>query len=216
MPIRVVAIDDHPMVLESIQNKLQREADIELVATEVQGTRLLPLVRATHPDVLILDLGLDGGDFDPILAVQQLRQEAPRVEVIVLTGDHNDLYMHALRRAGVKGYLLKDDVLSLELPRAIRVVHSGLPFLSPLVADELLSNKTGTREKLEAFTEQDLNILRLLSKGLSNDEIGAEIYLSGKTVANLLSVIYDKLGVIHETNKRVVAVEAARAQGLIP
>jgi DNA-binding NarL/FixJ family response regulator len=214
--IRVVAVDDHPLVLEFIQSKLQGEVDIELVGSEERGEGVLPLVRATRPDVVILDLNMDRGRFDPILTVQQLRREAPRVKVIVLTGEHSSVYMHALTRAGVRGYLLKSDDLSLELPRAIRVVHSGSYFLSAAVADELLSDALGTGAKLGAFTEQEHAILRLLAKGLSNGEIAAEVHLSGKRVGNLLTGIYQKLGVGDESNKRVAAVEVARARGLLP
>ena len=211
--IRVVAIDDHPIILRFLEEEIGKQHDLDLVGVRDHGKHLMELVRTTQPDVVILDLQMSVDLFDPVRAVQDLARESPDVKVIVLTGEHSEVMMHQLTEAGVRGYLLKSDNLSLEIPEAVRKVNTGKRHLSPAVADTLLDSimqKDSTRR----FTEQELNIIRLLCQGLQNDQIGAQLFVTPKRVGNALTKIYLKLDLPSQGNKRALAIDKSREIGL--
>ena len=213
MTIRVVTIDDHPMILSYIQAELGKHPDIELVGSQTHGEDLQKLIREVQPDVVVLDLHLGPGHFDPVRAVQNIRREFPDTQVLILTGENSEFQMHQITQAGARGYLLKSDDLSLDLPQAVRAVHAGRRFLSPEVAETLLDAAFGTGEWVQPYTRQEVNILRLLSRGLQNDQIAEELHLSTKRVGNVLTGIYAKMDLTDQGNKRLRAVEKAREMG---
>ena len=212
MPIRVVAIEDHPLMLKAIMQELEAHSDIQVVGQAMHGTALFRLVSQTSPDVVILDLGMSsGGAFEPITAVNALRQTHPQVEILVLTGYSDGLWVRELIAAGARGYVLKSDDLSLCLPEAVRTVYRGERFYSPAVTEKYFEGEDAI------LSAQELTALQLVAEGLSNSQIGRELGLSEKTVRNNLSTIYGKLGIRADkgVNSRVAAINKAREFGLL-
>jgi DNA-binding NarL/FixJ family response regulator len=172
------------------------------------------LVRITSPDVVVLDLGMSTEVFEPISAVRQLRQNHPQVQILVLTGYDDELYIREITKAGARGYLLKSDDFSLNLPQAVRAVYRGEPHFSSAVVDKLLSRETDQH----IFTEQELTVIRLLAKGWMNGRIGEAVGVSEKRVRNILTGVYAKMGIQEEAgvNTRVAAMIKAGEMGLLP
>jgi DNA-binding NarL/FixJ family response regulator len=211
--IRVIAIDDHPLVLKMITEEINGAGDMQIVGTANHGSRMLSLVRELSPDVVILDLGMSSGVFEPISAVQQLLQEHPNVKVLILTGNDSPAYIRDLIKVGAMGYMLKFEDLSLELPKAVRTIYNGQRFYSPATTNILFAqNELQTPE----LTNRELQILRLVAEGHQNERIGEIVGVSGKWVRNVLTGVYNKLDVQGEVNQRVAAVNKARELGLLP
>ncbi len=213
MKIKVVAIEDHPLMLRAVVDELNLQDDIEVVGTADHGSKLHQIVRTTNPDVVVLDLGMAEGVFEPVTAVRQLKKEHPKVQVLILTGYDDELYMRELTGAGAMGYVLKSDNLSLQLTKAVRAIHRGEPFYSPTVLKKILLDQDEN-----AFTDQELAVLRLTAQGLVNGKIGDALGLSEGRIRNILTNIYAKMGVQDDKdlNPRVVIVIKARELGLLP
>jgi DNA-binding NarL/FixJ family response regulator len=212
MMIRVIAVDDHPLILKAISDLLKEHLDIQLVATSNQGSQLLKLVREHKPDVAIVDLGMTGDTFDPISSVRALHEQHPNVKVLILTGYDDGLWVRELIKAGASGYMLKSDDFSLNIPQAIRALNQGRKFFSPGVADRLVDHD------LDKLTPRELSVLNLLSQGLATEIIAKNLGVSEKRVRNVLVMICDKLAVdkAEGVSLRVAAINKARELGLIP
>ena len=210
-PIRVAVVEDHPLVLKAIVQELESQDNIKVVGTRTHGSELTQLVWESSPDVVVLDLRMSEGEFEPISAVEAVRQSYPDVQILVLTGFDDGVWVQSLIQAGALGYVLKSDDLSLYLPDGVRTVCAGERFYSPAVTDKLLS-----RPYEAALTPKEIGILRLVAEGLSNNTIGERINLSEKTVRNYLWSIYSKLCITGKaTHSRVAAINKARDLGLI-
>jgi DNA-binding NarL/FixJ family response regulator len=204
MNIRVVVIEDHPLMMKAILDELSSQPNIEVVGTAEYGSQLPHLVRETSPNVVILDLGMSGDDFEPISSVRSLHQEFPNAHVLVLTGYDDDIYVRHIVDAGAYGYVLKSDDLSLMLPKGVQKVYEGKRFYSDEVIDKLFDKQT-----IDAATlsEQELIALRLAAQGHSNVGIAQSMKLSEKRVRNLLSSVYSKFD-LHESGKINVWIAA--------
>ena len=213
MTIRIIAIDDHPLILKAITDLLKDHPDIQLVATSNKGSELLKLVHDKKPDVAIVDLGMSLDSFDPIYAVRTIHEQYPKVKVLILTGYDEGLWVRELVNAGASGYMLKSDDFSLNIPQAIRAVYQGGKFFSPGVTEKLLDNSLYGK-----LTGSEISVLNLLSQGLSTNAIANSLGVSEKRVRNLLVSICDKL-VVDRTpgvSLRIAAINKARELGLIP
>ena len=212
MPIRVVVIEDHPLMLKAIVQEIDGQDDIWVVDTATHGADLHRLVRESSPHVVVLDLGMSEGEFEPVAAVQSLCQAHPDVQVLVLTGYEGAVWVRELITAGARGYVLKRDDLSLCLPEGIRALCDGRRFYSPSVTEKYFDHKESA-----LLTSQELALLRLAARGLSNARVGQELGLAEKTVRNYFSGIYDKLDVQADgdVNPRVAAINRARDLGLL-
>ena len=212
--IKVLVIEDHHLMLKAVVSQLESEPDIELVGTSNKGSEVHRLVRALSPDVVVLDLGMSAEVFEPISAVRQLRQHHPNVQILVLTGYDDELYIREITKAGVRGYLLKSADVSLNLPQAVRAVHRRELHYSAAVIDKLLAEHTAQHD----FTERELTVIRLLAKGLVNEKIGAALGISEKRVRNILTGVYAKMGIqdAEGVNPRVAAVIKAGELRLLP
>jgi DNA-binding NarL/FixJ family response regulator len=213
-PIRVVVIEDHPLMLKAVLDELSSQPGIQVVGTAEHGSKLPRLVRETSPDVVILDLGMSGGNFEPISSVRSLLQEFPNVRVLVLTGYDDDVYIRQIVNAGAYGYVLKSDDFSLTLPEGVERVYAGKRFYSKDVVDILFAEQ---KAEAAVLNEQELIVLRLAAQGYSNAGIAQSMKISEKRVRNLLSGVYSKFD-IHETgtvNVRIAAVNKARDLGLL-
>jgi DNA-binding NarL/FixJ family response regulator len=213
MTIRIIAVDDHPLILKALSDMLKEHPDIQLVATSNQGSQLLRLVREKQPDVAIVDLGMPADSFDPISSVRTIHEQFPNVKVLILTGYDEGLWVRELVKAGASGYMLKSDDFSLSIPQAIRALYRGGKFFSPGIADNLLDNSLDNK-----LTERELSVLYLLSQGLATEAIASNLGVSEKRVRNLLVSICDKLVVDRADgiSLRIAAINKARELGLIP
>jgi DNA-binding NarL/FixJ family response regulator len=211
--IRVAAIDDHPLILKIITEEINEAKDMNIVGTASHGSKLNALVRETSPDVVILDLGMSTGVFEPVSAVQQLLKEHPNVKVLILTGNDSPAYIRDLIKAGAMGYVLKFEDLSLELSKAVRKIYNGERFYSPAATNILLSDDDKPGSNLN---ERELQVLRLVAEGYQNERISEIVGISNQWTRKVLSEAYGKLGVRGDVNSRVAAVKKARELGLLP
>jgi DNA-binding NarL/FixJ family response regulator len=214
MAIRVAIVEDHPLMVKAIVDVLSNQPDITVVGTSNHGFELPKLVRETSPDVVILDLGMTGENFEPISAVQSLLHEHPNVRILVLTGYDDEIYVRQLVDAGAYGYVLKSDDLSLMLPNGVKRVHEGKRFYSTAVVDKIFAEQKPEEIML---TEQELIVLRWAAKGYSNTSIAQSMNISERRVRNLLSCVYSKFDLreAETINVRVAAINKARDLGLL-
>ncbi|MDD5367590.1 MAG: response regulator transcription factor [Anaerolineaceae bacterium] len=212
MTIRVIAVDDHHLILRALSDLLNEYSDIQLVATSNHGSQLLNLVKDHNPDIAIVDLGMSGDSFNPISSVRTLHEQFPNVKILVLTGYDDGLWVRELVKAGASGYMLKSDDFSLNIPQAIRALCMGRKFFSPGVADKFVEYD------IDKLTPRELSVLHLLSQGLATDIIASNLGVTEKRVRNVLVIICDKLAVdkAEGFSPRVAAINKARELGLIP
>ena len=217
--IRVVLADDHRLFREGVASLLERAADIELVGQAATGEDALRLVSELQPDVVLMDLQMPG--MGGIEATRALAAH-PSSGVIVLTMFEDDESVFAAIRAGARGYVLKDADRG-SLLRAIRAVAGGDALLGKAVAQRVLqhfavspkpaclpSDLPGGGDALAELTARELEVLRLIARGVRNHQIAEQLVISEKTVANHVSNIYNKLQVAD----RVEAMLRAREAGL--
>lgn len=211
--IRIIVADDHPVVREGLVAMLDTQADFEVVAQAKNGEELLAQAQQFKPDVILTDLEMPM--LDGVEAIRKIRQAIPQMAFIVFTAFDTDERIVSAVQAGAKGYLLKgaprDDVF-----RAVRVVSKGGSLLEPTVATKLLQHMSGENQNTqhnlaESFTEREMEVLQLLGTGKTNKEIGADLFITERTVKFYVSAI---LGKLHASN-RTEAVTIAVQRGLI-
>jgi DNA-binding NarL/FixJ family response regulator len=212
-PIRVVLADDHAVVRKGIREFLEEEGDISVVAEAADGREAVALVAEHRPDVAVLDIQMPG--LTGIEATRRIKAEHPGVRVLILTAYDDDPYIFALLQAGANGYILKT-ADSGALVQSVRAVYRGESALDPAVAhkvvQQLMSGRPlGAQTAVEALTDREIGILRLVATGLTNKAIGQALAISDRTVQGHLANIYGKLGV----NSRTEAVTEALRQGWI-
>jgi DNA-binding NarL/FixJ family response regulator len=191
--IRVVVADDHPIMRSGIANELRRHPDIEVLGEAVDGDHALALIRSLQIDVLALDVNMPG-----IKALQLLREiEVLGIptRVLIITGQNDSEYVITLIKSGAKGYILKDEEPTT-ITTAVRAVAKGKTWLSPQVLDTVLDHTVRETDTVDDpdLSVRETEVLRLLSEGWSNQEIGEQISISERTVRFHLRNIYDKLG----------------------
>jgi DNA-binding NarL/FixJ family response regulator len=213
MSIRVLVVDDQPLVRSGFRMILDERADMELVGEADDGDEAIRLAAELDPDVILMDVRMSG--LDGVEATRRLVDEGSRAKILVLTTFDLDEYVYAAVRAGASGFLLKD-VQPTELVDAIRVVAAGNSLFGPAATQRLMerfahSQATNATPALEVLTEREREILRLIAEGNSNAELAAKLHLSEATVKTHVSAVLRKLGV----RDRVQAVIAAYEAGLV-
>jgi len=206
--IRVLVVDDHPVVRQGLSAMLRWEPDLEIVGEAADGQEAVRLILRERPDVVLLDLRLPG--LSGVEVMRQVRPTAPEVRFLVLTTYDTDMYIAPALAAGARGYLLKDATPD-ELMNGVRAVMQGHAALEPAVAARMLERMSGAEAGGE-LSERELEVLRLLVDGASNKGIAQRLSLSENTVKAHLSHIFNKLGV----QSRAEAVAAALQRGLVP
>ena len=211
--IRIVLVDDEAMVRVGLRMVLSGESDLEVVGEAADGAEAVDVVLETRPDVVLMDVRMP--KVDGIEGSRRVLAAAPGVKVVVLTTFDEDDYVEAALRSGVSGFLLK--VAPPErLIEAVRTVAAGGGLLDPGVTRRVIESfaaapplRTRRAERLDALTERERDVLRLIGRGLSNGEIAAELYLGETTVKTHVSNVLAKLGL----RDRVQAVVAAYETG---
>ena len=211
--IRVILADDHTVFRQGLKSLLALEEDIKVVSEAANGKEAIDFAKQMHPDVIIMDINM------PVLngleATKQIKKELPKTKIVILTSQGDDKSVFSLIEAGADGYLLKD-VAAENLVSAVRDVNDGKSILHPEVTQKLLTRfvSKGDDEPQkpgDLLTEREVEVLKALSKGYSNQQIAEELYISQRTVQNHLHNIYNKLGI----NGRTEAVIYAIQEGII-
>jgi two-component system, NarL family, response regulator LiaR len=208
MPIRILIVDDHEVVRNGLRVTLGVDPDLEVVGEAADGAEAVRVANRLRPDVVLMDLLMP--ELDGIAATEVIRRELPDVEVIALTSVLEDASVVGAVKAGAIGYLLKD-TRGPELRRAIKAAAAGQVQLSPSAAARLM-REVKTPERPEALSGRELDVLRLLARGLANKEISRDLGIAEKTVKTHVSSILGKLGVQSRTQ---AALYAGRV-GVVP
>ena len=202
-PIRILAVDDHPLLRQGIAALVSGESDMKLVAEAFDGQEAIDKFRLHRPDVTLMDLQMPA--VNGIEAIIGIRSEFPNARIIVLTTYTGDVQMLRALKAGARGYVLKGHVRR-ELLDTIRAVHAGQKRIPPEVAAELAEHATD-----EALSSREIAVLRLIAAGNANKEIAALLSIAEDTVKSHVTNILAKLG----ANDRTHAVTLALKRGII-
>jgi NarL family two-component system response regulator LiaR len=205
-PVRVLIADDHAIVRKGIRALLSEAGGFEVVGEASNGQEAVLRAEETHPDVILMDLLMPV--MDGIEATRQITSQQPKARILVLTSFAADNKVFPAIKAGASGYLLKDSSPD-ELVRAIRQVHRGEPSLHPTIARKLLqeiARPADLQPAPEALTAREMEVLRLIAQGLSNQEIADQISVSEPTVRAHVSRILGKLHLASRTQAALYAV----------
>jgi NarL family two-component system response regulator LiaR len=204
--VRVMIVDDHAVVREGLKTYLDALGEFEIVGEAATGAEALTAAAAARPQVILMDLVMPV--MDGIEATRRLHETLPECRVIVLTSFTDDDKLFPALRAGAVAYLLKD-VGPAELAETIRTAARGETRLNPDVTQRLVAGLAGGAEKRpeDLLTEREMDVLRCLARGRSNKEIGADLFISEKTVKTHVGSILDKLGLADRTQAALYAVK---------
>ena len=206
-PIRVLICEDHAIVRKGIRALLTTEPGIEIVGEAGNGVEAVTQAVALNPDVILMDLMMP--DLDGIEATRQITAHQPEAHILVLTSFAADDKVFPAIKAGALGYLLKDSGPD-ELVQAIQQVAKGEPSLEPAIARKLLSELHHPPEApltLDPLTSRELDVLRLISQGLSNREIAEQLVITERTVCTHVSNILSKLHLASRTQAALYALK---------
>ncbi len=196
--IRILAVDDHPLVRQGISGLLAVQSDMSLVAEASNGRDAIQQFRAHRPDVTLMDLQMpEMSGLDAIIAI---RNEFPEARIVVLTTYTGDIQILRALKAGARAYLLKN-LLHKELLETIRAVHAGKKTLSPEASFQLAEHLTD-----DALTPAEIKVLRLIAAGNANKQIADQLAISEETVKSQVKNILSKLGASDRTHAAVIGI----------
>src|SRR6266852_5799884 len=195
-PIRILAVDDHPVVRQGIAGLVAVHSDMSLVAEASNGREAIQQFRAHHPDVTLMDLQMP--EMNGLDAMIAIRGEFPEARIIVLTTYTRDVEVLRAMKVGARAYLLKT-LLDKELLDTIRAIHAGKKILSAEASYELAEHSTD-----DSLTPGEVEILRLIAAGKANKEIGAQLSLTEDTVKGRVKSILSKLGAHDRTHAAMI------------
>ena len=206
--IRVLICDDQDIVRQGLEVILNKASNIEVVGTAEDGAEALELIPQKQPDIVLMDLKMPG--MNGIVATQRICDQFPDVQVLVLTTYDADEWVFDAIRSGASGYLLKDTPRE-ELIRAIEGTVSGKTHIDPDIAGKLLAHAARTSPApktkiVDELSEREVEVLKLLARGLTNADIAQRLFLSEGTIRNYVSAILTKLDVTDRTQAAIFAL----------
>ncbi|MGE3958682.1 MAG: response regulator [Vicinamibacterales bacterium] len=201
--IRVLCVDDHPLVLEGVARKIGRQPDMRVIGTTARGEDAVRLYEHHRPDVVLMDLQLQG--MSGLKAIQAIRLHDPEARIVVLTMYSGDEDIYRALQAGAASYVLKESLTS-DLVAIVRQVHDGARPIPASVASRLAA-----REASASLSSREIEVLELVAKGMRNKEIAAALGVSQETVQTHMKRVFVKLGV----NDRTAAVTVALTRGIV-
>lgn len=196
--IRILAVDDHPLLRKGIVGLVADEPDMKLVAEASNGLEAVQQFRIHHPDITLMDLQMP--DMNGIDAISAIRGEFPEARIIVLTTYTGDVQVLRALKAGAQAYLLKS-LLHKELLDTVRSVHAGRKAISPEVSYQLAEHATD-----DALTPGEISVLRLIAKGNANKQIADQLSITEETVKGRVKNILSKLGANDRTHAAMIGL----------
>lgn len=206
MPIKIIIADDHSMIREGLKQLLELDGDITVIAEAKDGIECLEKLDEIVPDILLLDINMP--NMNGLEVLKRLKADKREIKVIVLTVHNEVEYLLKAVDIGIDGYMLKDSD-STELRKAIFNVLEGETYIQPSLIpylNEKIIEKDTEKQKLNDLTKREVEVLKLLSVGLYNKEIGTQLNISERTVKNHISSIFRKIDVSDRTQAAVFAI----------
>jgi two-component system, NarL family, nitrate/nitrite response regulator NarL len=209
--IRIVVVDDHPLLLDGLVATLSADDELEIVATGGDAAAAVRAAREHQPDLALLDVAMPGGGIE---AARQIRVASPATRVVMLTSSENEDDLLAAMDAGAQGYILKG-VAGRELRAILKSVHGGEVYVAPGLAYAMIKglSKPRPRDPIDDLTTREREVLELVAAGLSNAEIGGRLGLAEKTVKHYMTAILGKLEVGSRVEAALVAFKAGIGTG---
>jgi two-component system, NarL family, response regulator len=198
-PIRIMLVDDHPIVRSGLLLMIEYTPNMEVVAEASNGIEAIKLYQQNHPDVTLMDLRMpemSGAD-----AIAAIHQEFPDAKIIVLTTYDGDEDIYRGLKAGAKGYIFKNAPVD-EIVRAIKTVNEGKKYIPPEVGEKL-----SERLNRPQLSNRELDVLKLVAQGKTNQQIATELYISESTVKYHINSVLSKLGVSDRTQATLIAIK---------
>ena len=207
--MKVIICDDQDIVRDGLELLLKLEADIDIVGIATDGAEAVEMALQRKPDLVLMDLKMPV--MNGVDATREIKAKCPGVKVLVLTTFSTDDWVFDAIRAGASGYILKDTPREGVL-NAIRGTVEGKTYVDPAIAGKVLGEITWAKKKPAALitsklTEREVEVLTLLARGISNEDIAKQLFLSEGTVRNHIGSIIDKLGVSDRTQAALMAVQ---------
>jgi NarL family two-component system response regulator LiaR len=200
--IKVLIVDDHPVVRDGLKNMLMVYDDLELVGEAENGSNALLLCQKNTPDVILMDIVMP--EMDGITTTQAIHEKYPKVKVLILTSYPKDDLVQKSLEAGAMGYLLKNAPID-DLANAIRSAYAGHPTLAPEATEALIRAKTSPQNPGGDLSRREKEVLELIIQGLSNEEIAAKLVISTATAKHHVSACIQKLGASNRTEAAFLA-----------
>ena len=207
--MKILLCDDQAVIRDGLEMLLNLEKDFQVVGVAQDGAEAVDLAAQKQPDLILMDLKMP--IMNGIEATREIRTKFPAIKILVLTTYDDDEWVFDAIRAGASGYLLKDTPRQ-KIVEAIRGTMDGKSFVDPAVAGKLLNQVASKQTQptsilTDKLTERELDVLRLIAKGINNSEIANQLHLSEGTVRNHVSAILEKLGVSDRTQAAVIAIQ---------
>jgi NarL family two-component system response regulator LiaR len=207
--MKILLCDDQAVIRDGLEMLLNLEKDFQVIGAAQDGAEALELAAQKQPDIILMDLKMP--IMNGIEATREIHAKFPHIKILVLTTYDDDEWVFDAIRAGASGYLLKDTPRQ-KIVEAIRGTMEGKSFVDPAVAGKLLNQVASKQTQptsilADKLTERELDVLRLIAKGINNSEIANQLHLSEGTVRNHVSAILEKLNVSDRTHAAVIAIQ---------
>lgn len=208
--IQLIIVDDHKVVRSGVKALIETESGLEIIGEASDGREAVAKVKAMEPDLVLMDLVMP--EMDGVEATRRITEEGMELKILILTSFSEEERIIQAIKAGASGYLIKDASPD-ELVRAIKDTYRGESTLDPKVAGTVLRSMQKEKdEPAEELTEREIEVLELIAKGLPNDDIANELYISERTVRSHVSNILGKLNLQNRTQAALYAVRQGIAE----